>query len=89
MLELYHWEPNGPFLKPLIALHEKDVAFTSRYFDPLSFEPLLTTMTWRLVGVVIPSPSRFLRSSTGITAPRRLMTPSTNGGACGRGVEAV
>jgi GST-like protein len=37
MLELYHGEPNGLFLKPLIALAEKQVAFTSRYFDPLSF----------------------------------------------------
>jgi glutathione S-transferase/GST-like protein len=38
MLELYHGEPNGLFLKPLIALKEKNLAFTSRYFDPLSFE---------------------------------------------------
>jgi GST-like protein len=38
MLELYHGEPNGLFLKPLIALQEKNVPFTSRYFDPLSFE---------------------------------------------------
>jgi GST-like protein len=38
MLELYHWEPNGVFLKPLIALKEKGVAFTSHYFDPLAFE---------------------------------------------------
>jgi GSH-dependent disulfide-bond oxidoreductase len=38
MLEIYHWEPNGVFLKPLIALHEKGVPFTGRYFDPLSFE---------------------------------------------------
>lgn len=37
MLELYHGEPNGLFLKPLIALAEKQVAFTSHYFDPLSF----------------------------------------------------
>jgi GST-like protein len=37
MLELYHGEPNGLFLKPLIALEEKQVAFTSRYFDPASF----------------------------------------------------
>jgi len=36
MLELYHGEPNGPFLKPLIALAEKQVPFTSRYFDPTS-----------------------------------------------------
>ena len=38
MLELYHWEPNGYFLKPLIALHEKQVPFTSRWFDPTAFE---------------------------------------------------
>ena len=35
---LYHWEPNGFFLKPLIALEEKGAAFTSRWFDPTSFE---------------------------------------------------
>lgn len=34
MLELYHWEPNTYFLKPLIALKEKQVAFQSRWFDP-------------------------------------------------------
>ena len=38
MLELYHWEPNAYFLKPLIALHEKRVPFTSRWFDPTAFE---------------------------------------------------
>jgi glutathione S-transferase len=38
MLELYHWEPNTYFLKPLIALKEKQAAFTSRYFDPTRFE---------------------------------------------------
>jgi glutathione S-transferase len=38
MIELYHWEPNGYFLKPLIALHEKQVPFTSRWFDPTAFE---------------------------------------------------
>jgi GSH-dependent disulfide-bond oxidoreductase len=38
MVELYHWEPNGAFLKPLIALNEKGVSFTSRYFDALAFE---------------------------------------------------
>jgi GST-like protein len=37
MLELHHGEPNGPFLKPLIALTEKQVPFVSRYFDPASF----------------------------------------------------
>jgi GST-like protein len=38
MLELWHGEPNGLYLKPLIALNEKGVPFTSRYFDPLSFK---------------------------------------------------
>lgn len=38
MLELYHWEPNGSWLKPLIALHEKGLDFHSRYFDALSLE---------------------------------------------------
>jgi glutathione S-transferase/GST-like protein len=38
MLELHHWEPNIFFLKPLIALKEKQVPFTSRYFDPTRFE---------------------------------------------------
>lgn len=36
MLELYHWEPNGPYLKPLIALHEKGLDFTAHYFDALA-----------------------------------------------------
>ena len=38
MLELYHWEPNVHFLKPLIALAEKQVEFVSRWFDPTRFE---------------------------------------------------
>jgi glutathione S-transferase len=38
MLELHHWEPNIYFLKPLIALKEAQVPFTSHYFDPTSFE---------------------------------------------------
>jgi GST-like protein len=38
MLELYHWEPNGSWLKPLIALHEKGLEFRSRYVDVLSLE---------------------------------------------------
>jgi glutathione S-transferase len=33
MLELYHSEPNTFFLKPLIALHEKQAAFQSRWLD--------------------------------------------------------
>ena len=37
-LELYHWEPNGYFLKPLIALEEKAAHFTSRWFDPTQLE---------------------------------------------------
>lgn len=40
MLELYHWEPNTFFLKPLIALKEKQTEFSSRWFDPTSFEQL-------------------------------------------------
>lgn len=38
VLELYHWEPNGSWLKPLIALHEKNLDFRSHYVDVLSFE---------------------------------------------------
>ena len=38
--ELYHWEPNGVFLKPLIALEEKKAQFTSHWFDPTRFEQL-------------------------------------------------
>src|ERR1700689_3421574 len=38
MLELYHWEPNTFYLKPLIALAEKAAPYTSRYFDPTKFE---------------------------------------------------
>jgi len=37
-LELYHWEPNTYFLKPLIALQEKQVPFSSHWFDPTAFE---------------------------------------------------
>lgn len=33
MLELFHSEPNTFYLKPLIALHEKQAAFYSRWFD--------------------------------------------------------
>ncbi len=40
MLELYHWEPNVFSLKPLIALNEKGLEFTSRYVDWTSFEQL-------------------------------------------------
>ncbi|HTT01425.1 MAG TPA: glutathione S-transferase family protein [Steroidobacteraceae bacterium] len=38
MLELYHWEPNLYYLKPLIALKEVKAEFTSHYFDPTTFE---------------------------------------------------
>jgi GST-like protein len=38
MLELYHWEPNGSFLKPLVALHEKQLEFRSHYVDLLTLE---------------------------------------------------
>src|SRR5262245_5307211 len=38
MIELYHWEPNGSWLKPLIALHEKGLEFRSHYIDVLNFE---------------------------------------------------
>jgi len=38
MIELYHSEPNIYYLKPLIALKEVRAPFTSRYFDPTSFE---------------------------------------------------
>ncbi len=33
MLELYHSEPNTFFLKPLVALHEKQASFQSRWFN--------------------------------------------------------
>ena len=33
MLELYTSEPNTFFLKPLVALHEKQATFTSRWLD--------------------------------------------------------
>jgi len=38
MLELYHSEPNTFFLKPLIALHEKQARFESRWFDADNLE---------------------------------------------------
>jgi glutathione S-transferase len=38
MLELYHWEPNGAHLKPLIALKEKSLDFLGCYVDLLAFE---------------------------------------------------
>jgi glutathione S-transferase/GST-like protein len=38
MLELYHWEPNALFLKPLIALEEKGAPFVSHWYDVLRFD---------------------------------------------------
>src|SRR3954470_13137086 len=38
MLELYTSEPNTFFLKPLIALHEKQASFQTRWFDAENFE---------------------------------------------------
>jgi GSH-dependent disulfide-bond oxidoreductase len=38
MLALYHWEPNAHFLKPLLALAEKQAEFVGRWFDPTRFE---------------------------------------------------
>lgn len=38
MLELFHWEPNCGSLKLLVALHEKGLAFHSRWVDFLAFE---------------------------------------------------
>lgn len=38
MPDLYHWEPNTVFLKPLIALNEKGSDVTRHYFDPTQFE---------------------------------------------------
>jgi GSH-dependent disulfide-bond oxidoreductase len=37
-LHLYHWEPTANSGELLIALHEKGIAFTSRYVDVLEFE---------------------------------------------------
>jgi glutathione S-transferase len=38
VLELYTSEPNTYFLKPLIALAEKQLTFTARYFDAAALE---------------------------------------------------
>lgn len=38
MPELYHWEPNANSGKPIIALIEKGVEFTSHYTDLLEFD---------------------------------------------------
>jgi glutathione S-transferase len=38
MLELYHWAPNGPYLKPLIVIAEKAIDVTLHPIDVLVFE---------------------------------------------------
>lgn len=38
MLELHHWEPNGSWLKPMIAVREKGLSCNHRYVDVLAFE---------------------------------------------------
>ena len=48
MLELYHWAPNGPWLKPLIVLAEKDIACTLHPVDVLALEQY---------GAAMPAPS--------------------------------
>lgn len=48
MLELYHWAPNGPWLKPLIVLAEKDIDCTLRPVDVLALEQY---------GAAMPAPS--------------------------------
>src|SRR5271170_7071461 len=47
MLELYHWAPNGPWLKPLIVLAEKDIPCTLHPVDVLAFEQYGPTMPKR------------------------------------------
>ena len=44
MLELYHWAPNGPWLKPLIVIAEKGIDCTLRHVDVLAFEQYGPTM---------------------------------------------
>jgi glutathione S-transferase len=44
MLELYHWAPNGPWLKPLIVLAEKNIPCTLHLIDVLAFEQYGPTM---------------------------------------------
>jgi glutathione S-transferase len=48
MLELYHWAPNGPWLKPLLVLAEKDIPCTLHQVDVLAFEQY---------GPAVPAPS--------------------------------
>lgn len=45
MLELHTSEPNTFFLKPLIALHEKQATFTSRWLDPERLEHFVIART--------------------------------------------
>jgi glutathione S-transferase len=45
MLELYTSEPNTFFLKPLIALNEKQAAFDIRWFDAENFEQFQIGLT--------------------------------------------
>ncbi len=44
MLELYHWAANGPWLKPLIVLAEKEIDCTLKYCDVLAFEQYAASM---------------------------------------------
>jgi len=38
MLDIYHWEPNANSGKPLLAVLEKGVAYTSHFIDMLAFD---------------------------------------------------
>ncbi len=38
MLELYHYEPNGNSMKPLLCLAEKGLDYESHYVDLHNFE---------------------------------------------------
>ena len=38
---LYHWEPNANSGKPMLALAEKGVPFSSHYIDMLQFDQYL------------------------------------------------
>lgn len=48
VIELYHWAPNGPWLKPLIVLAEKDIDCALHKLDLLAFEQY---------GPAVPTPS--------------------------------
>ena len=45
MLELYTSEPNTFFLKPLIALHEKQASFETRWFDAVALDQFARPFT--------------------------------------------